>query len=140
MLFPTLGFLLFFLAVAAALAALGGHFTAKKAVLVIASYGFYAAWDWHFCFLLLFSTALSYAAGLLLAAARRRERRRAVLAAAVGAHLLLLGLERELPFIEVILPVGISFFTFHGISYLTDVYRGDVAVCRRPLYLLLYMS
>ena len=160
MLFPTLGFLLFFLAVAAALAALGGHFTAKKAVLVIASYGFYAAWDWHFCFLLLFSTALSYAAGLLLAAARRRERRRAVLAAAVAAHLLLLGtfkyldfltlsanqlahllgLERELPFIEVILPVGISFFTFHGISYLTDVYRGDVAVCRRPLDLLLYMS
>ncbi len=54
------------------------------------------------------------------------------------AHLL--GLQAELPFIEVILPVGISFFTFHGISYVVDVYRGDVAVCRRPLDMLLYMS
>jgi alginate O-acetyltransferase complex protein AlgI len=40
----------------------------------------------------------------------------------------------------VILPVGISFFTFHGISYLVDVYRGDVAVCRRPDDILLYLS
>ncbi|HEX3479522.1 MAG TPA: MBOAT family protein, partial [Kofleriaceae bacterium] len=54
------------------------------------------------------------------------------------AHLV--GLQAELPFIEVILPVGISFFTFHGISYIVDVYRGDVAVCRRPLDMLLYMS
>ena len=56
-------------------------------------------------------------------------------------HLLhALGTNRELPFIEVILPVGISFFTFHGISYLVDVYRGDVAVCRRLTDILLYLS
>jgi D-alanyl-lipoteichoic acid acyltransferase DltB (MBOAT superfamily) len=52
----------------------------------------------------------------------------------------LLGLQHELPFFEVLLPVGISFFTFHGISYVTDVYRGDVAVCRNPLDMALYMS
>jgi D-alanyl-lipoteichoic acid acyltransferase DltB (MBOAT superfamily) len=52
----------------------------------------------------------------------------------------LLALEHELPFFEILLPVGISFFTFHGISYLTDVYRGDVAVCRNPLDMALYMS
>ena len=52
----------------------------------------------------------------------------------------LLGLEHEVPFIEILLPVGISFFTFHGISYITDVYRRDVAVCRNPLDMLLYMS
>ena len=46
----------------------------------------------------------------------------------------------ELPFMEIILPVGISFFTFHGISYLVDVYRGDVAVCRRSVDILLYLS
>ena len=46
----------------------------------------------------------------------------------------------ELPFMEIILPVGISFFTFHGISYLVDVYRGDVAVCRRLVDILLYLS
>jgi D-alanyl-lipoteichoic acid acyltransferase DltB (MBOAT superfamily) len=51
-----------------------------------------------------------------------------------------MGLQHELPFVEILLPVGISFFTFHGVSYITDVYRGDVAVCRSPLDMALYMS
>ncbi len=159
MLFPTLGFLLFFLVVAAAMVALERRFAAKKAVLVAASYFFYAQWNWRFCSLLAFSTAVSYAAGRLIDAAPPR-RRRAILAGAVGIHLALLGtfkyfdffvvsanqlahslgLAHELPFIEIILPVGISFFTFHGISYVTDVYRGDVRVCRRPVDMMLYMS
>ena len=160
MLFPTSGFLLFFLVVAAAMAALGTRFAAKKVVLVAASYYFYAQWDWRFCFLLAFSTGVSYFAGLLIGATQRRDRRRRVLALAVAAHLgllgafkyldffvlsanrlaHLLGLEHELPFVEILLPVGISFFTFHGISYITDVYRGDLAVCRNPLDMALYMS
>jgi D-alanyl-lipoteichoic acid acyltransferase DltB (MBOAT superfamily) len=61
-----------------------------------------------------------------------------ILSANELAHLL--GLERELPFFEILLPVGISFFTFHGISYLTDIYRGDVGVCRNPIDMALYMS
>src|SRR5438105_3523566 len=160
MLFPTSGFLLFFLAVAAAMAALDTRFAAKKAILVVASYYFYAQWDWRFCFLLALSTALSYAAGLLLGATRRPERRRLVVGAAVALHLgvlgvfkyfdffvlsanqlaRLLGLEHEVPFVEILLPIGISFFTFHGISYVTDVYRGDALVCRNPLDMALYMS
>ncbi len=63
MLFPTSAFLIFFLVVAAAMAALDTRFTAKKAVLVVASYYFYAQWDWRFCFLLAFSTSVSYAPG-----------------------------------------------------------------------------
>jgi alginate O-acetyltransferase complex protein AlgI len=160
MLFPTLGFLLFFLVVAAAMAVLGTRFAAKKAVLVIASYYFYAQWDWRFCFLLAGSSAVSYLAGRLIGAAAEQPQRRIILSVAVTLHLgllgvfkyldffvlsannlaRLLGLEHELPFIEILLPVGISFFTFHGVSYLTDVYRGDVAVCRDPLDMLLYMS
>ena len=160
MLFPTSGFLLFFLMVAAAMALLDGRFAAKKAVLVGASYYFYAQWDWRFCFLLAASTAVSYLAGRLIGMTGRRERQRRVLGIAVGLHLgllglfkyldffvlsanrlaHLLGLEHELPFFEILLPVGISFFTFHGISYVTDVYRGDVAVCRNPLDMALYMS
>jgi len=160
MLFPTSGFLLFFLAVAAAMVALDTRFTAKKAVLVVASYYFYAQWDWRFCLLLAFSSALSYGAGLLIGATRVRQRRRLVLGIAVALHLgllgvfkyfdffvgsanelaRLLGLQHELPFLEILLPVGISFFTFHGISYVTDVYRGDVEVCRDPLDMALYMS
>jgi alginate O-acetyltransferase complex protein AlgI len=160
MLFPTSGFLLFFLIVAAAMAALETRFAAKKTVLVVASYYFYAQWDWRFCFLLAFSTGLSYGAGLLIEAARRPERQRLLLGIAVAVHLgllglfkyldffvssanrlaQLLGLEHELPFLEILLPVGISFFTFHGISYLADVYRREVAVCRNPLDMALYMS
>src|SRR5258708_7117703 len=52
MLFPTLGFLLFFLVIAAAMAVLDTRFMAKKAVLVGASYYFYAQWDWRVFFLL----------------------------------------------------------------------------------------
>ena len=160
MLFPTSAFLMFFLVVAAAMVALDTRFAAKKAVLVVASYYFYAQWDWRFCFLLAFSTAVSYVAGLLIDRASDDRGRRIVLGVAVAVHLGLLGifkyfdffvlsanelarslgLEHELPFLEILLPVGISFFTFHGISYITDVYRGDVAVCREPLDMALYMS
>src|SRR6266550_5384967 len=160
MLFPTLGFLLFFLIVAAAMAVLGTRFAAKKTVLVVASYYFYAQWDWRFCLLLAGSSALSYIAGQLIDRASDERRARTILGIAVALHLgllgafkyfdffissanqlaRLLGLEHELPFIEILLPVGISFFTFHGISYITDVYRRDVAVCRNPLDMLLYMS
>src|SRR5580704_7601350 len=160
MLFPTLDFLLFFLVVAAALALLDRRFLAKKAMLVFASYFFYAQWDWRFCFLLAGSTAISYVAGLLIGRSRDPRARRLALSVGVALHLTilgifkyldflvlsanqlahLLGLQHELPFIEILLPVGISFFTFHGISYITDVYRGDVAVCRAPLDMALYMS
>jgi alginate O-acetyltransferase complex protein AlgI len=159
MLFPTSAFLLFFLVVAAAMAALDTRFTAKKAVLVAASYFFYAQWDWRFCFLLAFSTTVSFTAGRLIGSVPAK-RRWVILGVAIGIHLgllgtfkyldflvlsanrltQLLGLSHELPFIEVLLPIGISFFTFHGISYLVDVYRGDVAVCRSPLDMALYMS
>ena len=160
MLFPTTHFLLFFLVVAGVVAALDHRFKAKKALLVVASYYFYAQWDWRFCFLLAFSTALSYSAGLVIGASAEDARRKLVLGVAIGLHLALLGifkyfdffvlsanelarslgLQHELPFIEILLPVGISFFTFHGISYLTDVYRGDVELCRNPLDMALYMS
>ena len=160
MLFPTVDFLMFFLVVAGLMAALERRFETKKLLLVGASYFFYAQWNWRFCFLLGFSTAVSYFVGLLIAASPTAAGRRAFLIAGVAMHLGLLGivknfdflvvsanelapalaLERELPFFEIILPVGISVYTFHGISYITDVYSGEVGVCRRPVDMLLYMS
>src|SRR5215212_4265266 len=83
MLFPTTHFLLFFLVVAGVVAALEDRFTAKKAVLVIASYYFYAQWDWRFCFLLAGSTAVSYAAGLLIDRARDDRSKRVIPGVAV---------------------------------------------------------
>jgi D-alanyl-lipoteichoic acid acyltransferase DltB (MBOAT superfamily) len=160
MLFPTLNFLLFFLTVAAAMVPLRQHHEARKIVLLVASYYFYAQWNWHFCALLAASSCISFVAGRAIAASTDERYRRAVVATAVTMHLLLLGtfkycdflvgsanalaralgLTHELPFIEIILPVGISFFTFHGISYVVDVYRRDVAVCRRLTDMLLYMA
>ena len=160
MLFPTLDFLLFFLVVAGASWLLQNRFEARKLFLVAASYFFYAQWNWRFCFLLFGSSLLSYGAGWLIAHNPDARARKRLLTGAVGLHLFVLGifkyydffvgsfnelahslgLERELPFFEIILPVGISFFTFHGISYLVDVYRGDVRVCRRFTDMLLYIS
>jgi alginate O-acetyltransferase complex protein AlgI len=160
MLFPTFDFLLFFVVVVVLLAALHRHHEPRKLVLVVASYVFYAQWNWRFCFLLASSTLWTYAAGLAMTATDAASWRRRIVAVAVAGHLALLGvfkyfdffvgslndlahhlgLAHELPFIEIILPVGISFFTFHGISYVVDVYRGDVPVCRRLTDMALYIS
>ena len=160
MLFPTLDFLLFFAVVVALAAPLSGYARARNLLLVVASYVFYAQWNWRFCFLLAGSSVLTYLGGLGIAAMSSDRAKRLVVGGTVGAHLLLLaffkyfdflatGLNAALdalhtgaqfPLVEVILPVGISFFTFHGISYLVDVYRGDVAVCRRLDDILLYLS
>jgi alginate O-acetyltransferase complex protein AlgI len=160
MLFPTLDFLLFFLAVALASWVLRDRFEARKLFLVAASYFFYAQWNWRFCFLLAFSSTVSYIAGRAIGYSPDARQRKWILAAAIAIHLGVLatfkyfdffvgslnglahwlGLGGELPFFEIILPVGISFFTFHGISYVVDVYRGDVPVCRRFTDMLLYIS
>jgi D-alanyl-lipoteichoic acid acyltransferase DltB (MBOAT superfamily) len=160
MLFPTLEFLIFFLVVAALSAALERSFVSRKLMLTVASFFFYAQWNWRFCFLLGFSISVSYCAGLAIARSPEPGARRRIAAASVTIHLLLLGAFKyldflvltanqglfalgfgvELPFAGLILPVGISFFTFHGISYVVDVYRRDVAVCRRLVDMALYMS
>lgn len=160
MLFPTIDFFVFFACVAALMALLGRNHEARKAVLVAASYAFYAMWNWRFCGLLAISSLISFAAGRAIAAAPLPARRALVKNIAVSLHLGLLGvfkyfdffvgnanaalralgLHHELPFVEILLPVGISFFTFHGISYVVDVYRGDVPVCRRLRDMLLYLA
>lgn len=160
MLFPTVDFFVFFALVVAAMAALARNHGARKLVLVGASYVFYGMWNWRFCFLLAGSSLLSYAAGRLIAGSEGPRRRALVRTGAITLHLLLLGtfkyydffvgsanaalraagLHAEIPFVEILLPVGISFFTFHGISYVMDVYRGDVPVCRRLSDMLLYLA
>jgi D-alanyl-lipoteichoic acid acyltransferase DltB (MBOAT superfamily) len=160
MLFPTLDFLLFFVAVLALMVPLAHNNEWRKLALVAASYFFYAQWNWHYCLLLAGSSLLTYAGGIGINAARTQSARQWIVGITVAMHLLLLstfkyldflvgstnhllhafGTDFELPFMEIILPVGISFFTFHGISYLVDVYRGDVGVCKRFADILLYLS
>jgi alginate O-acetyltransferase complex protein AlgI len=92
----------------------------RKWLLTVASYLFYAAWNWRFCFLMLFVTVNAFAAGQMLARATR-NRRTTVLAASIGIDLTILGFFKvgvpaSVPVMRIILPVGISFYTFHAIS------------------------
>lgn len=146
MIFPTLDFLLFFSVVFFASWAVAGWMTARKLLLVGASFFFYMNWNWKFGFLLAASIVVNWAAGRLIENAADPRHRRLWLTLAVTANLLTLGFFKyygffvesldtllhrlgvgaELPLFEVILPVGISFFIFQGISYVVDVYRGTL--------------
>jgi alginate O-acetyltransferase complex protein AlgI len=134
-----------FLAVVYALHWSCRHAGARKWLLTIASYVFYAVWSWRYCFLMLFVTANAFAAGRVLGRVSP-DRKKAVLAISIGTDLAVLGFFKyydffltniaesmadagvsvSLPVMRVILPVGISFYTFHAISYVVDVYRGKV--------------
>ena len=160
MLFPTLSFGIFFLIVFAIAWELSTWPQTRKAFLVAVSYVFYGFWDWRFTALLATSSLINYAAGRLLAITVSDKGRRQIVVAAIALNLGILGffkyygffmeslsdlltrvgLERDLPFLEIILPIGISFFTFHGISYVVDVYRGKIPAEESPLDVFLYIS
>ncbi|MBI1383737.1 MAG: MBOAT family protein [Rhizobiales bacterium] len=160
MLFPTLDFALFFVLVFSASWALMERASLRKLVLLAASYVFYAWWDWRFLGLLAASSLINYTAGAILVRTASERARSWVVGFAVVLNLAILGffkyygffmeslgralthfgLERDLPMLEIVLPVGISFFTFQGISYVVDVARRDVKAVRSPLDLFLYIS
>ena len=160
MLFPTVDFGIFFLIIFALSWALREQAPLRKMLLLGASYFFYGYWDWAFCFLLLFNAIVSYIGGLLIDKSQTGTTRKRILALVVAIDLALLGyfkyagffidslreflerlgLERELPFLEIILPVGISFFTFQSISYVVDVYRKQIHASRSFVDLALYIS
>lgn len=160
MLFPTIDFALFFVGSFALVWSLNNQNLLKKIVLLVLSLAFYASWNWRFVFLILASGAISYAGGLYLDAAKSHPFRRAALALCVALDLGILiyfkylnfliaqvinlahslSLDPPLDFVNVTLPVAISFLTFHALSYVIDVYRGRVAASRSPLDILLYVS
>lgn len=160
MLFPTLEFGVFFLIVFTVGWSLRRVAALRKWFLVGASYFFYGWWDWRFTGLLFATTLVNYLAGLALGRLRGAGMRKFVVGLTVGVDLGVLaffkyydffltsldellrtlGLERDLPFLEIILPIGISFFTFQGISYVVDVYRGHVRAERSLLDVMLFKS
>jgi D-alanyl-lipoteichoic acid acyltransferase DltB (MBOAT superfamily) len=131
----------------------------RKLFLLAASYLFYAAWDWRFCGLMGFVTGNAYIAGRLLAVCGGKARRHVLwlsigtdlavlgwfkyagfVAASAASGLTFLGLDVALPIPDILLPVGISFYTFHAISYVVDVHRGKAAAARNPLNVALYIA
>jgi alginate O-acetyltransferase complex protein AlgI len=117
-------------------------FRVGKLVLLIASYLFYMAWDWRFAGLILGSTVLDYGLGLALSAGSP-QRKRILLVVSVVANLgvlaffkyhdffaanvaAALGLPQGSLALKLVLPVGISFYTFKSMSYTIDVCRGHL--------------
>lgn len=114
----------------------------KRAILVGASYYFYAYWNYRFIFLMLALTFVNYYAGLKIEASKDTKEKNRWLTASIIFDLGLLGffkylnffigsanvifnpLNIQLPLLGIILPIGISFITFEVISYTIDIYRG----------------
>ncbi|SHI33224.1 MBOAT family O-acyltransferase [Wenxinia saemankumensis] len=154
MVFPTLQFVLFFAVVYGLNLAVAGAAAWRKALLIAASYVFYAAWDWRFCLLMAGVSAIAWAGGL--GARRHRWARGLSIVLLIGtlalfkyfnfftlslAQLLQDSvLARDLSLLRVILPVGISFYTFQAISYVMDCARGEIAPRRNPFDVALYIS
>ena len=139
MLFPTFTFAAFFAVVLPVGWALRRRPTPWRLFMLAASYWFYAAWDARFVLLLAVMTVGNKVAAVACARAGRRAVKRLAVAAGVALDLGVLSffkyydfftdsLERNLglssPALDIVLPVGISFFTFQAISYVVDVHRG----------------
>jgi alginate O-acetyltransferase complex protein AlgI len=120
----------------------------RRAVLLLASCAFYAFWDYRFLALLAYVTLVAYAAARAVHAWPAQGRRIVALTLllqlgqlavfkyttfflqSAGDVAQLLGSTWAAPRVEILLPIGVSFYTFHGISYVVDVYRGKLS---RPL-------
>ena len=154
MLFDTLQYWFFFAVVVLLLAAVRP--TPGKWLIVVASYFFYACWDWRFAFLLGGSTVANWLFGLWIDRDAGAIRKRAMIVAIVfnlgvlgffkyfnffaDTLAVLLNLSPDSVTLRIVLPVGISFFTFEGIAYAVDVYRRDIQARRNPLDFALFIS
>src|SRR4051812_50111288 len=118
------------------------------------SWFFYAWWDWKFLPLMIGSTTVDYIAGRLISGSDDERRRKVVLILALTFNLALLGyfkyadffigsldgigqwlgFDTNVPLVHVVLPIGISFYTFNSMSYTIDVYRrgGEAAQKKNP--------
>lgn len=119
-----------------------GNLKFQNILLLVSSYFFYACWDWRFMFLLIFSTFLDYFTGIKIHNAEQRPLKKFWLwlsilinlgflgvfkyynffTSSFADGLELLGVQANFVTLQVVLPVGISFYTFHGLSYVIDIY------------------
>jgi len=151
-----------FLAFAAAVIALYGVLPTRgqNALLLLASYVFYGCWDWRFLGLIALSTAVDYVCARAMEARPERAARRPFLLVSLTTNLGLLGVFKYADFfaasaarglaalglpassvtLDIVLPVGISFYTFQTLGYAIDVYRGRQRAERDPLLFALYVA
>jgi len=153
MLFNSLEFLFFLPIVFGVYWLLREHLRLQNLLVVLASYIFYGWWDWRFLLLIFITSSWAYVFGLL-----RQSRWKLVLSLVINLGILgyfkyynffieqivgLLhgfGFEPHVGSLQVILPVGISFYTFQALSYTIDVYRGTIVPTRDPIAFFAFIS
>ncbi len=148
--FASIDFLIFFIVVILGTLIIQKFFSkrVKEIFLLLASYFFYGYWDWRFCFLLLFVTISSYFTA-------KHKDKKEIYILGIVIPLVVLGffkyfnffldsvssiIGHDLGILNIILPVGISFYTFQALSYVIDVKRGKIEVENDFIRLALYLS
>ncbi|MGE3672552.1 MAG: MBOAT family protein, partial [Polyangiaceae bacterium] len=160
MLFSSWQFALFFALVFTAYLALKRWLKLQNALLLVASYVFYGWWDWRFLGLILFSTGIDYFAARKISVSEDERTRKRWLMLSVISNLGLLAYFKYTNFfldslrsafaqfggslpvgaLDIILPVGISFYTFQSLSYTVDVYRKETRASTNFAEFALYVS
>jgi alginate O-acetyltransferase complex protein AlgI len=132
----------------------------QNLMLLVASYFFYGWWDYRFLSLLLFTSLFDYFCALKIEAEHRPAQRKLFLTASIVVNMGVLGIFKyynffastlqtalepigvhlDFPTLHLILPIGLSFYTFLSMSYTIDVYRKEIPATRRPLDFMLYVA
>jgi alginate O-acetyltransferase complex protein AlgI len=160
MLFNSTLFLQFFAAFLLLYYAVRNHLGARNVLILVASYVFYGAWDYRFLALLLFSSLLDYFVGGALHRITDTRRRKFILTISIVINLTILGFFKYFDFfttsladlmnvfgirfqqrtLGILLPVGISFYTFQSMSYAIDVYRRQIEPTNNLIQFLAYVA
>ncbi len=132
----------------------------QNILLLVASYVFYGWWDWRFLSLIIFSSTVDYLIGIQLSKTTKSNNRKWLLFTSLFINLgflgffkyfnffaqsftdafTLLGQDFELSRLNIILPVGISFYTFQTLSYTIDVYRKKIEPTKNPIAFFAFVS
>ena len=136
----------------------GLTFRLHKLFLLGASYYFYAYWDWRFLSLIIASTLADYWTGQKIYRTSLPDSRRFFLFCSLAVNFGILGFFKycnffldsanflladaglSIPFMEIVLPIGISFYTFQSMSYSLDIYFGKIEPVRIPIDFFLYVA
>ncbi len=132
----------------------------QNAFLLVASYFFYGWWDWRFLSLIFFSSLVDYSVGLAMAKQQIKNKRRLLLAVSIIVNIGFLGFFKYYNFfvesfidafslmgasikpglLNIVLPVGISFYTFQTLSYTIDIYRKKLEPTRDIIAFFAFVS
>jgi alginate O-acetyltransferase complex protein AlgI len=125
----------------------------RNLLIILGGYIFYGWWDWRFLLLLIFSSTIDFCSGLLIDGAKTRAAKKGFLWLSLGVNISLLGFfkycdffiksfndlmiqlgyEGDTKLLNIILPVGLSFYTFQSMSYALDVYKGKLKPTRNVI-------